>query len=102
MFVVLWEYEVKPGCEKRFERVYGPGGHWDSLFRQDARHTGTHLFRDVTRPGVYLTADYWHSRSAYETFLAARGDEYKSLDAACEELTASERRLGWYEQVDSL
>jgi hypothetical protein len=25
MFLVLWEFEVKPGCEKRFERVYGPG-----------------------------------------------------------------------------
>src|SRR5882757_4144284 len=35
MFLVLWEFEVKPGCEKRFERVYGPGGDWDSLFRRD-------------------------------------------------------------------
>ncbi len=25
MFLVLWEYEVKPGFEQRFERVYGPG-----------------------------------------------------------------------------
>jgi hypothetical protein len=22
MFLVLWEFEVKPGCEKRFERVH--------------------------------------------------------------------------------
>jgi len=32
MFLVLWEFEVKPGSEQRFERVYGPGGDWDSLF----------------------------------------------------------------------
>ena len=25
MFLVLWGFEVKPGCEQRFERVYGPG-----------------------------------------------------------------------------
>ena len=24
MFVVLWEYEVKPGCGQAFEKVYGP------------------------------------------------------------------------------
>ncbi len=28
MFVALWEYEVKPGCEERFENAYGPGGEW--------------------------------------------------------------------------
>ncbi len=26
MFVALWEYEVKPGGEERFENGYGPGG----------------------------------------------------------------------------
>jgi hypothetical protein len=26
MFLVLWEFEVKPECEERFERVYGTGG----------------------------------------------------------------------------
>ena len=24
MFLVLWEVEVKPSCERRIERVYGP------------------------------------------------------------------------------
>jgi hypothetical protein len=38
MFLVLWEFEVKPGCEERFERVYGAGGDWDSLFRRDSNH----------------------------------------------------------------
>jgi hypothetical protein len=32
MFVVLWEFEVKPGCEERFETVYGPGGDWLPFF----------------------------------------------------------------------
>ena len=36
MFVALWEFEVKPGCEDRFETVYGPDGDWASLFRRDA------------------------------------------------------------------
>jgi Antibiotic biosynthesis monooxygenase len=100
MFLVLWEFEVKPGCEQRFQSVYGPGGDWDTLFRRDANHAGTHLFRDANKPGVYLTADYWRSRAAYEAFLAARGDAYKSLDAACEDLTTSERHIGSYHAVE--
>jgi hypothetical protein len=93
MFLVLWEFEVKPGCEPRFERVYSSGGDWDSLFRQDPNHAGTHLFRDTVRPRVYLTTDYWRSRKCYEEFLALRSSEYKALDAATEDLTQCERHI---------
>jgi len=97
MFLVLWEYEVKPGNERRFEEVYGPGGDWDSLFRSDPNHAGTRLFRDTVRIDVYLTADYWLSRKSYEEFLALRRSEYKTLDAATEDLTLSERHIGSFE-----
>ena len=94
MFLVLWEFEVKPGREQRFQEVYGPGGDWDSLFRSDPNHAETRLFQDTTRSGVYLTADYWLSRKAYEAFLELRRSEYKALDAATEDLTLSERQIG--------
>ena len=97
MFVVLWEFEVKPGSTERFERVYSPGGDWDSLFRRDPGHAGTYLWRDLDRPNTYLTADYWHSRAAYDAFLTANVDAYKMLDAATEELTTRELKIGAYE-----
>ncbi len=99
MFVALWEYEVKPGCEKRFEKAYGPDGGWARLFRSDSRYRKTRLVRDAFRRGVYLTMDFWNSREASEKFMATHREEYKALDAAGEELTSSERRLGWYELV---
>ena len=99
MFLVLWEYEVKPGHEERFEKVYGPGGDWDSLFRSDPNHAGTRLFRDTTRSGAYLTADYWLSRETYEAFLANRRSDYKELDAATEDLTLRERHMGSLEMM---
>ena len=99
MFLVLWEFEVKPGREERFETVYGPGGDWDSLFRRDPNHASTSLYRHATKPGVYLTTDCWRSRESYEEFRKSRQAEYKSLDAACEELTAQERHIGSYETV---
>ena len=94
MFLVLWEFEVKPGREGRFQEVYGPGGDWNSLFRSDPNHVETRLFQDMTRSGVYLTADYWRSRKAYEAFLTLRRSEYEVLDAATEDLTLSERHIG--------
>ena len=94
MFLVLWEFEVKPGNEERFEQVYGPGGDWDSLFRIDPNHAGTRLFRDTARIHVYLAADYWLSRKSYEEFLVLRRSEYNTLDAASEDLTLSERQIG--------
>jgi heme-degrading monooxygenase HmoA len=99
MFLVLWEFEVKPEYEQRFERVYGPGGDWDSLFRRDPNHTSTRLYRDASKPGMYLTADYWRSRESYEDFHKSRTTEYESLDAACEELTTNERHIGSYEAI---
>jgi len=99
MFVVLWEFEVKPGYEQRFERVYGPGGDWDSLFRRDSNHAGTYLFRDTHRPRVYLTTDYWLSRKSYEEFLEVQSSAYKSLDAACEDLTSGERHIGSFDTL---
>ncbi len=99
MFVTLWEYEVKPGGEERFEKAYGPDGEWAGLLRNDSDYRETRLLRDPFRPAIYLTLDFWNSRQAYEQFMAAHKNEYKALDVAGEELTSSERRLGWYEQV---
>ena len=102
MFLVLWEFAVKPGREERFQQVYGPGGDWDSLFRTDPNHAETRLFHDTTRSGVYLTADYWLSRKSYEEFLALRRSEYKALDAATENLTLSERHIGSFETDEAV
>jgi heme-degrading monooxygenase HmoA len=97
MFVALWEFEVKPSCEERFERVYGPDGEWVRLFRGDANYQGTRLLREASRDGIYVTLDFWRSREAYERFRAAARESYAALDAACERLTANERHLGSFE-----
>jgi hypothetical protein len=99
MFLVLWEFEVKPGCEERFEKVYGPAGDWAMLFRSDSHYRETRLLRDLLRPAVYLALDSWMSRQSYEEFMASRTAEYKALNSVGEGLTIKERRLGWYELV---
>jgi hypothetical protein len=97
MFLVLWEFEVKPGCEKRFEKVYGPDGDWARLFRTDPHYHATRVLHDPFHPAVYLTLDFWDSRQCYEDFIASHSTAYKAIDSAGEELTLSERRIGWYQ-----
>ena len=93
MFVILWEYEVKPGCEERFESVYGPNGDWARLFQSDPRFRETRLLRDLSRPRCYFTLDYWNSENDFVQFKAAHAEAYAALDSSTEGLTQSERRL---------
>ena len=96
MFVILWEFEVKPGCETAFEFDYGPTGPWVLLFRQDSRYLETRLLRDPFRQQIYLTVDYWSSRESYLQFQETHRDEYRAIDAQCEALTLNESKLGEY------
>ena len=97
MFVTLWEFEVKPGCEDLFERAYGPNGEWVQLFRRDDRYLGTRLLRQVGREQVYVTMDEWESREAYEEFRRKYAAEYTKIDLNCEALTTTEKLIGeWW------
>jgi heme-degrading monooxygenase HmoA len=93
MFVALWEYEVKPGCEESFQSAYGPQGDWVRLFQSDPHFRETRLLQDLSRPRFYYTLDYWDSESAFERFKAANQAAYAATDRASEHLTLSERRL---------
>ena len=94
MFVTLWEFEVKRGCEELFEKAYGEDGEWVRLFRRDARYRGTRLLRDVTRERLYVTMDQWESRKVYEEFRKKYAAEYAEIDKQCEGLTLRETHLG--------
>ncbi|HWY05648.1 MAG TPA: antibiotic biosynthesis monooxygenase [Candidatus Acidoferrales bacterium] len=93
MFVVLWEYEVKPGCEESFQSAYGPQGDWVRLFQADPHFRKTRLLQDLSRPHFYFTLDYWDSETSFEQFKAANQAAYAAIDRVAEALTFSERHL---------
>ena len=97
MFLALWEYEVKLGSEKEYEKVYGPEGDWARLFRRDARYRGTRLLRDAEGERAYVTMDFWETQVAYEEFLKKHKDEYEQIERIGEGLTLKEKRVGWFE-----
>jgi heme-degrading monooxygenase HmoA len=93
MFVALWEYEVKPGCEESFQSAYGPHGDWVRLFQSDPHYRETSLLKDLSRPRFYFTLDYWNSETSYEQFKSANQAAYSAIDRATEPLTLWERRI---------
>lgn len=93
MFVVLWEFEVKPGCEERFEKVYGPSGDWAALFGTDSRYQQTRLLRNTSYPLRYITFDFWQSRESYKDFLQKHAAEYQVLDSLGKVLINDERHI---------
>jgi hypothetical protein len=93
LFLTLWEFEVKSGCEELFEQAHGPEGEWVRLFRRDARYRGTRLLRDAGRERVYVTMDMWESPEAYEEFREKWAAECAEVDKKCDRLTVGEGHL---------
>jgi hypothetical protein len=93
MFVILWEFEVKPGCEKRFESAYGSNGTWVRLFQRDPHFRGTQLLPDPSRSLAYFTLDFWDSESGYQNFLNNNRMAYDEIDRSNEGLTLHERHI---------
>jgi heme-degrading monooxygenase HmoA len=98
MLCVLWEYEVRPGAEAAFEKLYGSGGDWAALFGEQDGYVGTELLRG-DRPYRYLTIDRWQSERHYDTFLANAGARYARIDAQGDALTVVERKIGRFTTV---
>jgi heme-degrading monooxygenase HmoA len=97
MFVVLWEFQVKSGLEKEFEKVYGPEGDWAALFRGSPAYRGTRLLRDMSSPRRFFTMDSWDSQAAYDAFRGQNAATYSDLDKRCEVFTEGELHLGSFE-----
>lgn len=94
MFVIIWEYRVRPAHESAFEQVYGPNGEWVRLFQRGEGYLRTELLRDADVARRYVTIDRWASAAAYEAFRRQWQSDYEALDARCEPLTEHEARLG--------
>ncbi|MBI5842342.1 MAG: antibiotic biosynthesis monooxygenase [Chloroflexi bacterium] len=96
MYLVIWEYQVKPGRQQDFEKIYSTNGLWAKLFKRGAGYLNTELLRDPDRPRRYITIDHWISLEAYEAFLAKWKEDYDALDAHCKDLTERESQLGTF------
>jgi ribosomal-protein-alanine acetyltransferase len=97
-FTVVWEFRVKSGKQRAFEKAYGTEGVWVQLFRRSRNYLGTELIRDHDTPLRYRTLDRWNSRAAYDNFRKKNREAYQRIDAQCEALTTSEKLIGEFDE----
>jgi heme-degrading monooxygenase HmoA len=99
MFIIVWEYQIKPEKQAEFESVYSSTGAWGKLFSASTGYMGTELLRDQALPFRYLTIDRWVSEDEYELFLSKYEERYMALDMECDGLTDNESLLGKWNSV---
>jgi quinol monooxygenase YgiN len=99
VFVIVWEFRVRPNKRRAFEKAYAPNGFWGTLFRRGNGYVRTELIRDRENPQRYLTIDVWVSRQAYERFKKRNRTEYLAIDKECESLTRSEKLIGEFQSI---
>jgi heme-degrading monooxygenase HmoA len=100
-FVIIWEFQVRKGMERKFESVYGANGDWVRLFKQNECYIQTELIRDLRKDRTYLTLEFWTSQEAYEAFRKQHFAKYKAIDQKCEIVTSREREVGRFVRVSN-
>jgi heme-degrading monooxygenase HmoA len=93
MYLLIWEYAVRPDEIETFLYAYGPDGAWARLFATAEGYSGTTLYRGTGDPTTFITVDRWENEAAWLAFRSAHDHEYQSLDQEFAELTRWERRL---------
>ena len=94
MYLILWEFRTKAKARGRFVRAYGPRGAWGALFGKARGYVATRLIADPEDGLRFVTVDVWRSRGDFARAKRKFAAEYAALDAVCEKLTTSERRVG--------
>jgi heme-degrading monooxygenase HmoA len=57
MYIIIWEYQVKPDKQAEFEKIYAANGTWAELFKKGTGYLGTELIRSTELPEQYVTID---------------------------------------------
>jgi quinol monooxygenase YgiN len=100
MIAVVWQFDVKPGAEKEFEKLYGADGDWTALNRQTRSYLGSSFLRDQNRTSRYLLAEYWSEMVVYEQHRASRSALIESIEERRAELVEAMEPIGIYTALD--
>ena len=49
MIAIMWQFDVRKGCEAEFEQFYGVAGEWTAMNRHARSYLGTSFLRDQNR-----------------------------------------------------
>jgi hypothetical protein len=100
MIAIMWQFEVKNGCESEFEELYGAQGEWTAMNRHTRSYLGSSFLRDQTRPSRYVVIEYWSEMVVYEQHRAFRADGIESLETRSARLVDKVEPMGIFTALD--
>jgi heme-degrading monooxygenase HmoA len=98
MYVIFWEFFVRPEKVYAFIAAYKSDGAWAQLFAQADGYLGTELLRstDGDDGTQFLTIDRWKTAEHFARFHAEFEPHYRTLDTQCAGFTLKESKLGTF------
>ena len=100
MIAILWQFDVRNGCEKDFERFYGADGEWTLVSRHSRSYLGSSFLRDQTQATRYVLVEYWSEMLVYEEHKAYHDERLRDLEKHRSELVARVEPLGVFTALD--
>jgi heme-degrading monooxygenase HmoA len=96
VYVILWEFQARPGCKEELLAANSSDGAWSRFFGRDIAYRGTEVLHQASR---VVTIDRWDSQAAYEAFRSSHAAEYQEIDRELERLTEHEHHIGSFESA---
>jgi hypothetical protein len=100
MIAIVWQFEIRAGCETEFERFYGADGEWTAMNRHSRSYLGSSFLHDQSSTSRYLVIEYWSEMLVYEEHKTYQRDQFTYLDARRHELVESTQPLGVFTALD--
>jgi hypothetical protein len=100
MIAIVWQFEIKPGKEKEFERFYGADGEWTAVNRHSRSYLGSSFLRNQNDSSRYLVIEYWSEMVVSEQHRSYHRDEFARLGAERSKLVSSAEPQGVFTALD--
>ncbi len=100
MIAIMWQFDVRKGCEREFEGFYGAAGDWTKQNRHARSYLGSSFLRDQNRPSRYIVIEYWSEMLVYEQHRQYRSDAIALLEERRTALVESVRPMGIFTALD--
>jgi quinol monooxygenase YgiN len=100
VIAVVWQFQVKPGKQQEFERVYGADGEWSRLARRSRSFLGSSFLRDQASDTSYLLVEYWSEMVVYERHRKSFVTDLRTIEERREGLCDGIVPLGIFSALD--
>jgi quinol monooxygenase YgiN len=100
VIAVVWQFQVRPGQQKAFEKFYGADGEWSQLGRRSRSFLGSSFLQDQASDTQYLLIEYWSEMVVYERHRQSFVTDMRTLEERRDQLCESIVPLGIYSALD--